>query len=463
VTPDLTAVLLSRIQFAFTVSFHIIFPAFTIGLAAWLCVLEGLSQKTGLPVYRRLFEFWLKIFGVAFGLGVVSGIVMAFQFGSNWSELSRRSGPIQGPLLAYESFTAFAMEASLFGVLMFGRHRVPPLMYLGSAIMVALGTNLSSFWILVNNSWMQVPTGFTITADGIFVPTDWRSIILNNVVFVRVSHMILAAYVTTSFCVAATGAWHLLRGMHKAEARVMLRMGLGLAAVLVPIQLIFGHLVGDYVVKHQPSKIAAIEGRWHDEQPAGEVLFAWPDETTETNRFEIRLPAPIGSLIDSSSLTSKEIGIKSIPVEDRPPIAITFFAFRIMVGIGMLMLVLAWAGAFFAWTSGLEDRRRMLWPIFLSFPLGFLATLTGWITAEVGRQPWTIFGHLRTTEAATPTLQSAEVVISLLVFCSVYALIFVFGTIYIYRLLRAGPGAVALSPIGSPNPKRPMSVRGDTA
>jgi cytochrome bd ubiquinol oxidase subunit I len=463
VTPDLTALLLSRIQFAFTVSFHIIFPAFTIGLAAWLCVLEGLSQQTGLPVYRRLFDFWLKIFGVAFGLGVVSGIVMAFQFGSNWSELSRRSGPIQGPLLAYESFTAFALEASFFGVLIFGRNRVPPRLYLASAFLVALGTSLSSFWILVNNSWMQVPTGFATTADGIFVPTDWSSIILNNVVFVRFSHMILAAYVTTSFCVAATGAWHLLRGDHKAESRVMLRMGLGLAAVLVPAQLIFGHLVGDYVVKHQPSKIAAIEGRWQDEQPAGEVLFAWPDEAAERNWFEIRLPAPFGSLIDSSSLTSKEIGITSIPVADRPPIAITFFAFRIMVGIGMLMLALAWAGAFFAWAGTLETKRRLLWPIFFSFPLGFVATLTGWITAEVGRQPWTVFGHLRTAEAVTPTLHGSEVVISLIIFCSVYALIFVFGTIYIYRLLRAGPGTPMLPALGAFNAKRPLAIPGDAA
>ena len=461
--PDVTAILLSRIQFAFTVSFHIIFPAFTIGLAAWLCMLEALSQTTGLPVYRRLFDFWLKIFGVAFGLGVVSGIVMAFQFGSNWSELSRRTGPIQGPLLAYESFTAFALEASFFGVLIFGRNRVPPLRYLGSALLVTLGTSLSSFWILVNNTWMQVPTGFSTTEAGTFVPTDWRSVILNSVVIVRFFHMILAAYVTTAFCVAATGAWHLLRGIHKAEARVMLRMGLGLAALLVPAQLVVGHLVGDYVVKHQPSKIAAIEGRWHDEQPAGEVLFAWPDEASETNWFELRLPPPFGSLIDSSNLTSKEIGITSIPLADRPSIVIPFFSFRIMVGIGLLMLVLSWAGAFFAWTGQLEPKRWLLWPIFLSFPLGFVATLTGWITAEVGRQPWTVFGQLRTSDAVTPTLHSTEVVISLAVFGSVYALIFVFGALYIYRLLRAGPGSAMLPSAGPGNAKRPLAIPGDAA
>lgn len=359
-TPDTTAIMLSRIQFGFTVSFHIIFPAFTIGLAAWLAVLDGMGLKTGLPVYRRLFDFWLKIFAVAFGLGVVSGIVMAFQFGSNWSELSRRSGPIQGPLLAYESFTAFALEASFFGVLIFARSRVPPVFYFASAILVAVGTSLSSFWILVNNSWMQWPTGFEKTAEGLFVPNDWFGIIFNGVVWVRFPHMILAAYVTTAFCVAATGAWHLLRGDHKAEARIMLRMGLGLAAVLVPAQILFGHLTGDYVVKKQPSKIAAIEGRWADEQPASVVLFAWPDEKTETNKFAITLPAPFGSLIDSSSLTSKEIGLKSIPKADRPPVLIPFFGFRIMVGLAFVMLGLAWFGSWLAWRGRLDEKRWLL-------------------------------------------------------------------------------------------------------
>ena len=458
--PDVTAILLSRIQFGFTVSFHIIFPAFTIGLAAWLAVLDGLNLATGRQVYRTLFDFWLKVFGVAFGLGVVSGIVMAFQFGSNWSELSRRSGPIQGPLLAYESFTAFALEASFFGVLIFGRRRVPPVLYLASAVLVAAGTSLSSFWIMVNNSWMQVPSGFSLRGDGVFVPTDWLDIIFNGVVWVRFPHMILAAYVTTAFCIAATGAWHLLRGQHRAEANVMLRMGLGLAALLVPAQILFGHLTGDYVVEHQPSKIAAIEGRWDDEQPAGEVMFGWPDEAARTNHFELKLPAPFGSLIDSSSLTAKEVGLNGIPRENWPPVLIPFLAFRAMVAIGMLMLVLAWGGTWYAWTGRLEQKRGFLWPVFLSFPLGFLATLTGWITAEVGRQPWTVFGELRTADAVTPFLRTGEVASSLALFGSVYALIFVFGALYIYRLLRAGPGPVTATPIAASNAKRPFAVPG---
>ena len=459
-TPDTTAILLSRIQFGFTVSFHIIFPAFTIGLAAWLAVLEALRLGTGDEVYRRLFDFWLRVFAVAFGLGVVSGIVMAFQFGSNWSELSRRSGPIQGPLLAYESFTAFALEASFFGVLIFGRNRVPPVLYLASAVLVAVGTSLSSFWILVNNSWMQVPTGFERTADGAFNPTSWFDIVMNGVVWVRFPHMILAAYVTTAFCVAATGAWHLLKGQHRPEAKVMLRMGLGLAAVLVPAQIFFGHLNGDYVVKHQPSKIAAIEGRWNDEQPAGEVMFAWPDEATGRNLFEVKLPPPFGSLIDSSSFTAKEVGLNSIPRENWPPVAIPFFAFRAMVGIALVMLALAWGGSWYAWKDRLERKRWLLWPVFLSFPLGFVATLTGWITAEVGRQPWTVFGELRTVDAVTPFLRAREVATSLAVFGSVYALIFVFGALYIYRLLKAGPSSTAALPIGASNAKRPFAVPG---
>jgi len=241
---DMTALFLSRIQFAFTITFHIIFPSFTIGLAAWLAVLEALSFSTGRPVYRVIFEFWLKVFGVAFGMGVVSGIVMAFQFGTNWSVLSKMSGPIQGPLLMYETFWAFMLEASFFGVLIFGRSRVPPWFYLFSTAMVALGTTFSAFWIMVNNSWMQVPSGY-VMENGVFVPNDWSKIIFNSVVWSRFPHMVLASYLTGAFCVAATGAWYMLRKVYHAEARIMLRMGLGLAAVLMPVQLLFGNLNGE--------------------------------------------------------------------------------------------------------------------------------------------------------------------------------------------------------------------------
>src|SRR6202522_2110257 len=341
---DDLALLLSRLQFAFTISFHIIFPSFTIGLAGWLTILEAVHLATGRPVYRVVFDFWLKIFGVTFGMGVVSGIVMAFQFGTNWEVLARMTGPIQGVLLTYETFTAFFLEASFFGILLFGRSRVGPRFYLFSTAMVALGTTLSAFWIMVNNSWMQAPVGYAIQ-NGVFVPVDWAKIIFSPVLWVRFPHMLLAAYLTGAFCVAATGAWYMLRQTYAAEARIMLRMGLFLAAVLVAAQLLVGHLNGEYVVHYQPSKMAAIEARWQDEKPASEVLLAWPDVAQRRNLFAITLPAPLGSLIDSDSLDAAEVGLDSIPESDWPPVLIPFFSFRIMVGCGLLMLALAWAGS----------------------------------------------------------------------------------------------------------------------
>jgi cytochrome d ubiquinol oxidase subunit I len=451
------ALLLSRLQFAFTVSFHIIFPSFTIGLAAWLTVLEGLHLGTGRPVYRLVFEFWLKIFGIAFGLGVVSGIVMGFQFGSNWSVLARMSGPIQGPLLAYETFTAFALEASFFGILLFGRSRVPPAFYMFSTAMVALGTTLSAFWILINNSWMQYPVGYVVE-NGQFVPDDWAKIIFSPVVWVRFPHMLLASYIAGALCVAATGAWYLLRRVFTAEARVMLRMGLGLASVLLPVQLVFGHLCGGYVDHDQPSKMAAIEARWHNEKPASEVLLAWPDVAKRRNLFAITLPAPFGSLIDSDSLSAAEVGLDSMPPQNWPPVLIPFFTFRIMVGCGLVMLLVSWVGSYLNHKRRLEGNRLLLWATFLTFPLPYVAILTGWFTAEVGRQPWTVYGVLRTADAMTPFLTTQTALISLVVFCAVYSLIFIFGVFYIYKLLRAGPeGHLVLPPAGAV-PNRPLSV-----
>src|SRR6201985_480668 len=454
---DLTALLLSRLQFAFTISFHIIFPSFTIGLAAWLTVLEALYLKTGRTAYRVVFEFWLKIFGVAFGLGVVSGVVMGFQFGTNWSVFAGKGGPIQGVLLSYETFTAFFLEASFFGILLFGRSRVPPWFYLFATAMVALGTTFSAFWIMVNNSWMQVPSGYVIENDA-FVPNDWTKIIFNSVVWSRFPHMLLASYLTGAFCVAATGAWYLLRKVYHAESRIMVRMGLGLAAVLMPIQLLFGHLTGGYVNTYQPSQMAAIEGRWNDEKPGSEVLFAWPDVEHGRNLFAVTLPPPFGSLIDSDSFTAAETGLNSIPQENWPPVVIPFFAFRIMVGCGLVMLGLAWFGSFLGYRPRLGFNRPLLWLTFLSFPLPFVAIITGWFTAEVGRQPWVVFGVLRTADAMTPFLTTREAVLSLAIFCAVYAFIFLFGPFYIYRLIRTGP---ARKPFATPHlvvPNRPMSL-----
>jgi cytochrome d ubiquinol oxidase subunit I len=309
---------------------------------------------------------------------------------------------------------------------------------------------------MVNNSWMQVPTGYVVE-NGMFVPNDWTKIIFNSVVWSRFPHMLLAAYLTGAFCVAATGAWYLLRRTYHAEAHTMLRMGLGLAAVLVPIQIFFGHLNGDYVHDYQPAKFAAIEGRWHDEQPAGEVLIALPDPATETNKYEIKIPI-LGSIIGSMSLTSKEVGLTDFPPQDRPPVLIPFFTFRIMVGCGLIMLALAWLGSYLSVRQRLERNRLLLWGIFLSFPLPFIATLTGWYTAEVGRQPWAIYGVLRTADAMTPFLTARAATISLVVFCAVYAFIFLFGTFYIYWLIRTGPAGSLIEPSHTAVPNRPMSV-----
>jgi cytochrome bd ubiquinol oxidase subunit I len=456
---DLTALFLSRVQFAFTVSFHIIFPSFTIGLGAWLVVLEAAHLLSGRAVYRRLFDFWLKIFAIAFGLGVVSGLVMPFEFGTNWSRLSAASGPIQGPLLIYEAFTAFALEASFFGVLLFGRPRVPPFVYLISTFMVALGTTFSAFWIMINNSWMQAPVGYVLR-DGLFVPTDWSAIIFSPVVWVRFPHMLLGAYLTGACCVAATGAWYRLRNVFTEEARVMLRMGLTLGALLMPVQLLFGHLNGDYVHNRQPAKFAAIEARWHDEQPASEVVIAIPDEKAASNRFELKLPW-LGSFVASGNFTSMEIGLTDFPAAERPPVLIPFFAFRVMVGCGLIMLAVAWIGSFLLVRGTLDQSRLLLWSIFLNFPLPFVAILTGWFTAEVGRQPWAVYGVLKTADALTPGLAVNTTVFSLIFFVAIYATIFSFGTIYIYRLLKAGPAGLTSSPAASPS--RPLSVAGAPA
>ena len=457
---DLDLVLLSRIQFAFVITFHIIFPAFTIGLAAWLATIEGMSLATGNPIYRRVFDFWLKIFAVSFGMGVVSGIVMAFQFGTNWSVLAERTGSIQGPLLGYEAFTAFVLEATFFGIVMFGRSRVPPWLYLFSCCMVALGTMGSSFWILANNSWMQVPVGHEIV-DGKIIPSDWLEIIWGPIFHIRWLHMLLAAYLTTAMCVAATGAWYILRRVHPNEGRVMLHWGLALAALLIPFQLFLGHLNGEYTEKYQPSKFTAIEGRWQTEQPARLILFAWPDPDNERNLFEIAIPV-IGSFVDDGNFTAEEPGIVTIPKDERPPIAVPFFGFRIMVGMGLVMLAVGWFGNFLRALGRLETTRWFLWCTFLSFPSGFVAVISGWYTAEVGRQPWVVYGLLRTADAHTPSLTTGDVLASLIGYVVVYTIIYSFGLFYLYRLLRAGPTGPQGEITGA-TAMRPMAAAGSAA
>ena len=452
---ELDPVFLSRVQFAFLISFHIIFPSFTIGLAAWLTTIEGVRLATGKALYRRVFDFWLQIFALSFAMGVVSGIVMAFQFGTNWSVLSERTGSIQGPLLGYEGFTAFMLEATFFGVMLLGRDRVPPWFFLFSCCMVSIGTLFSSFWILANNSWMQVPIGHTVV-DGRIVPDDWLAITTGAVMRVRWPHMILACFLTTGMSVVATGAWYILRGKHGPEARLMMRWGLGLVALMIPLQMWVGHLTGDYVHRHQPAKFAAIEARWTTQQPASEVLLALPDEAAKRNLFAIEVPK-LGSFIASGTWDSREVGLDTFPPQDRPPVVIPFLAFRAMVGMGLIMLAVSWLGVGLLWAGRLYDTRWFLWAAFLSFPSGFVAVLAGWFTAEVGRQPWVVYGLLRTKDAVTPSLAAGDVLLSLIGYIVVYAMIYSCGLHYIYRLLRDGLSVDATTP-GDATPARPLAV-----
>ena len=454
---DLDPVFLSRIQFAFVISFHIIFPAFTMGLAAWLATIEGMRLATGNPLYRRVFDFWLRVFALSFGMGVVTGIVMAFQFGTNWGVLAEKVGAIQGPLLGYEAFTAFLLEATFFGVVLLGRARVSPRFYFFSCCMVALGTMFSSFWILANNSWMQVPVGHAIV-DGRIIPADWYQIVLGPVQLVRWQHMLLAAFLTSAMSISATGAWYLLRGVHRTEGRMMLHWGLGLVAVLVPLQMFFGHLAGLNVREYQPAKFAAIEARWRTQQPASEVLLAIPDAQNERNLYAIEVPG-LGSFVASGNWTSRETGLEEFPREDRPPVLIPFFGFRVMVAMGLIMLAVSWWGNLLRLLGRLETTRWFLWCTFLAFPTGFIAVLAGWFTAEVGRQPWVVYGLLRTRDAVTPSLTTDTVLFSLLAYIAVYTLLGSFGVYYIYKLLREGPNPGATASPGA-TAKRPMAFAG---
>jgi cytochrome d ubiquinol oxidase subunit I len=325
--------------------------------------------------------------------------------------------------------------------------------------MVSLGTMFSSFWILANNSWMQVPLGHTIV-DGRIIPEDWWAITTGPIMRVRWPHMLLAAFLTTGMCVAVTGAWYTLRGVHRAEARVMLNWGLGAVALLIPIQLFFGHLTGLYVLKHQPAKFAAIEARWKTQQPASEVLIAIPDEARERNLFAIEVPK-LGSFIASGNWTAREIGLDTFPPQDRPPVLIPFFGFRIMVGMGLIMLAVSWFGTFLRFRGRLEATRWFLWGTFLAFPTGFIAILTGWYTAEVGRQPWVVYGLLRTKDAVTPSLTTGDVLVSLAAYILVYAVFVSFGIYYIYTLLRQGP-TVEAKPIPGATASRPLAYAGST-
>jgi cytochrome bd ubiquinol oxidase subunit I len=454
---ELDALLLARLQFAFTISFHIVFPAFTIGLSAFIATLLVLWRRTGADHFHRLARFWTKIFAVSFAMGVVSGIPMSYQFGTNWSRFSEVTGNVIGPLIGYEVLTAFFLEATFLGVMLFGWKRVPPWLHVTSAALVALGTALSGFWILAANSWMHTPAGHEIR-DGIAYPVDWLAIIFNPSFPYRFVHMMNAAYLTTSVVVLAVGARYALANAFETEARTMIRMGAGMLAVLAPLQLVFGDLHGLNTLEHQPAKVAAMEGHWEDRGPADLLLFAVPDERTESNRYALAIPK-LGSLILTHDWDGRFPGLKNFAADERPPVAPVFYAFRIMVGIGLFLIGLGLAGAWLWWRRRIFGARGWLRAASLSWPLGFIAILAGWLTTETGRQPWIAYGILRTSEALSP-VPAAAIAASLTAFLLVYSVVFSIGIYYINRLIHRGPQGPALEPPPLPRslPNRPLSA-----
>lgn len=439
---DLDALLLSRLQFAFTVAFHILFPAFTIGLAAFLAVLEGLWLFTKREAFKTLYLFWLKIFAISFGMGVVSGVVLSYQFGTNWSEFIRLTGGVIGPLLAYEVLTAFFLEASFLGVMLFGWRKVGPKLHFTATVLVALGTSFSAFWILAANSWMQTPQGFEIMADGRYVASDFVAVIFNPSFPSRFAHMLLAAFLTTACVVGAASAFRLLKDRAQAESRIALTMAVGMIAVTAPLQLLAGHWSGQIARDHQPSKLAAIEGYWETGRNHPLNLFGIPDRSAEKNHLEVAIPG-LGIVV---APPDEEVrGLKSFAPQDRPPVFLVFWSFRVMFGLGLLMIGLGLWGAWLLWRRRLFDNTAFLRAAVVMGPAGFIAILAGWIVTEVGRQPWLVFDVLRTADAVSP-VTSAEVATSLLVYITVYAIVFTAGALFILRLIAEGPVAAATQP-----------------
>ncbi|RHW16678.1 cytochrome ubiquinol oxidase subunit I [Sphingomonas gilva] len=436
---QMDALILARIQFAFTVSFHFIFPAFSIGLASYLAVLEALWLKTGKALYLDLFKYWLKIFAVAFAMGVVSGIVMSYQFGTNWSVFSDKAGPVIGPLMAYEVLTAFFLEAGFLGVMLFGMQRVGKGLHFAATLMVAIGTFISAFWILSVNSWMHTPVGFAINADGQFVPAaPWTQIVFNPSFPYRLVHTVIAAYLTTALAVGAVGAWHLLKDKGNPHARKMFSMAMWMAALVAPVQIFAGDMHGLNTLEHQPAKVMAMEGHY-DSHPDGAPLILLGIPNPEEKRVDYAIEIPkASSLILKHDPNAPLAGLDTIPDDREPPVAIVFWSFRIMVGIGFLMLGLGLWSLLARVRKKLYDWHWLHRAAILMGPSGFIAVLAGWVTTEVGRQPYTIYGHLLTADSASP-LAAPAVGASLMAFVIVYFFVFGAGTWYILRLAAKAP------------------------
>ena len=433
-------VLLARLQFAFTIIFHIIFPSFTIGLSAYIATLGALWLRSGNDRYQQLMRFWTKIFAVSFAMGVVSGIVLSYQFGTNWSRFSVATGNVVGPLIGYEVLSAFFLEATFLGVLLFGFKRVPPWLYVMSAVVVAIGTATSAFWILSANSWMQTPVGHEMRA-GIAYPADWLTIVFNPSFPYRFAHMLNAAYLTTGFVVLAVGARYLIGGKYVEEGRIMLRMAIGLMAILAPLQLWLGDQHGLNTLQYQPIKVAAMEAHWDGSKPGDFHLFAWPDEKAGVNNFEISIPRG-ASLILTHRADGLFPGLNSVPASERPPVKLVFFAFRIMLAVGLFMIAAALLGALLWWRGTLFTTRWYLRVMAQCWWIGFVAVIAGWVVTESGRQPWIVQGIMRTADATSP-VPGATIAGTLALFVLAYGVVFWFGIYYINRLIAQGPQQVA--------------------
>ncbi|WP_416900042.1 MAG: cytochrome ubiquinol oxidase subunit I [Minwuia sp.] len=431
---SLNAEVLARIQFAFTVSFHIVFPAFSIGLASYLAVLNGLWLWKREAVYFALFEYWKKIFAVAFGMGVVSGIVMSYQFGTNWAVFADRTGPVLGPLMAYEVLSAFFLEAGFLGIMLFGRDRVGERLHMFATAMVAVGTLVSATWILSVNSWMHTPAGYAVNEAGQFVPQDWLAVVFNPSFPYRLTHMVLAAYLTTAFVVGAVGALHILRDRADHRAQRMFSMAMWMAALVTPFQIAAGDMHGLNTLEHQPVKVMAMEGHY-ESHPDGAPLILFGIPNPEEKRIDYAVEVPgLSSLILKHRWSAPLDGLDTVPDEDEPPVAIVFWSFRIMVGLGFAMLGLGVWSLAHRFRGRLYDSRRMLWSAVLMGPSGFVAVLAGWVTTEVGRQPFTVYGLMRTSELLAP-IDAPAVATSLVAFIVVYFFVFGAGTFYILRLM----------------------------
>jgi cytochrome bd ubiquinol oxidase subunit I len=460
---ELSALLLSRVQFAFTIGYHILFPTLTMGLAVLLVVLDARALATGRALYRQASLFWSRVFALAFGMGVVTGVVLSYELGTNWGRYSEFAGPIVGPLISYEVMSAFFLEAGFLGIMLFGRRRVKPGVHFFATCMVAIGTLFSAFWVLSANSFMQTPAGYSIE-HGMLRAADWTAVVFNPSFPYRFAHMTTATYLSTSFVVIAVGAWYLLRGRDPAAGaegagqidfgRANLRWGLRAAAVLAPLQIFLGDLHGLNTLEHQPMKIAAMEAHWETGSKVPLVLFALPDPAAETNRYALEIPR-LGSLILTHDAAGVVKGLKEVPPQDRPPVAIVFWSFRVMVGCGLLMLALSWLGLLLG-RGGRALPSWLLRPLLLAGPLGFVAVIAGWITTECGRQPWVVYGLQRTADAVS-LVATADVVTSLAAFVAGYALLFAVFATFFRRLVRNGmpedPQAHAPRPErGAPRP-----------